>query len=111
MDQFLLGLMTFVCAIFGLPWMCAATVRTIAHVSALGVMSRTHAPGEKPKLLEVKDQRVTNITMNVLIGMLLASTITMSSKITMAVFTVVIWSRSYHHLTLSFLPCYPGFMC
>ena len=69
-DQFLLGFMTFICALFGLPWMCAATVRTIAHVSALSVMSRTHAPGEKPKLLEVKDQRVTNITMNVFIGML-----------------------------------------
>ena len=68
LDQFLLGFMTFVCALFGLPWMCAATVRSIAHVSALSVMSRTHAPGEKPKLLEVKDQRVTNITMNVLIG-------------------------------------------
>ncbi|XP_069108746.1 anion exchange protein 3-like isoform X2 [Argopecten irradians] len=68
LDQVLMGLMTFVCALFGLPWMCAATVRTIAHTSALSVMSRTHAPGEKPKLVEVKEQRVTNILMNAMIG-------------------------------------------
>ncbi|XP_021352339.1 band 3 anion transport protein-like isoform X2 [Mizuhopecten yessoensis] len=68
LDQLLMGMMTFVCALFGLPWMCAATVRTIAHTSALSVMSRTHAPGEKPKLVEVKEQRVTNILMNAMIG-------------------------------------------
>lgn len=68
LDQFLLGITTFMCSMFGLPWMCPATVRSVAHVSALSVMSRTHAPGEKPKLIEVKDQRVTNIVMNLLIG-------------------------------------------
>ncbi|KAK3587039.1 hypothetical protein CHS0354_008062 [Potamilus streckersoni] len=72
LDQFLMGLMTFILPIFGLPWMCAATVRTIAHVSALSVMSKTHAPGEKPKLIEVKEQRVTNILMNICIGFSLA---------------------------------------
>ncbi|XP_041374597.1 anion exchange protein 2-like isoform X2 [Gigantopelta aegis] len=72
LDQFIMGLLAFVCALFGLPWMCAATVRTIAHVSALSVMSRTHAPGEKPKLLGVIEQRVTNIMVSVLIGVSLA---------------------------------------
>ncbi|XP_045178660.2 anion exchange protein 2-like isoform X2 [Mercenaria mercenaria] len=72
LDQFILGLVIFLCALFGLPWMCPATVRSVAHVSALAVMSRTHAPGEKPKLIEVKDQRVTNIVMNILIGSTLA---------------------------------------
>ena len=68
LDQFIMGILAFVCALFGLPWMCAATVRTIAHVSALSVMSRTHAPGEKPKLLGVIEQRVTNIAVSLLIG-------------------------------------------
>ncbi|KAL4216954.1 Anion exchange protein 3 [Mactra antiquata] len=72
LDQFILGITTFMCSLFGLPWMCPATVRSVAHVSALAVMSRTHAPGEKPKLLEVRDQRVTNIVMNILIGSSLA---------------------------------------
>lgn len=68
LDQFLLGIVMLLCGLFGLPFMCPATVRSVAHVSALAVMSRTHAPGEKPKLLEVKDQRLTNIVMNILIG-------------------------------------------
>ncbi|XP_052235491.1 anion exchange protein 2-like isoform X2 [Dreissena polymorpha] len=68
LDQFLLGLIILFCSLFGLPWMCPATVRSVAHVSSLAVMSQTHAPGEKPKLLEVRDQRVTNIVMNILIG-------------------------------------------
>ena len=41
-------------AIFGGPWICAATVRGVAHVSALTVMSTTHAPGEAPHIVEVK---------------------------------------------------------
>lgn len=54
---------------FGLPWVCAATVRSIAHVSALTVMSRTHAPGEKPHLVEVKEQRISALTVAALIGL------------------------------------------
>jgi solute carrier family 4 anion exchanger 2 len=42
------------CGLLGAPWQCAATVRSIAHVSAVTVMSRTHAPGEKPHIIEVK---------------------------------------------------------
>ena len=71
LDQVLLGIMTFVLSLFGLPWMCSATVRTLCHVSALSVMTRTHAPGEKPKLIGVREQRVTNIVMNALIGKIL----------------------------------------
>ena len=46
-----------------------AAVRAIAHVNALSVYSRTHAPGEKPKLLEVKEQRLTAFAVHVVIGM------------------------------------------
>lgn len=81
LDQFLLGIVTMLCGMFGLPYMCPATVRSVAHVSALAVMSRTHAPGEKPKLLEVKDQRVTNIVMNILIGMYVGSAIIFFRKL------------------------------
>lgn len=68
LDQFIMGLLTFACALFGLPWMCAATVRTMAHVSALSSYSRTHAPGEKPHLLGVKEQRFTNFAVHLFIG-------------------------------------------
>lgn len=48
--------------------MCSATVRSVTHVSALSVFSRTHAPGEKPQLLEVKEQRLTSLAVHVMIG-------------------------------------------
>ncbi|KAK7501372.1 hypothetical protein BaRGS_00007497 [Batillaria attramentaria] len=69
LDQLIMGLLTFLCSLFGLPWMCAATVRTMAHVSALSSYSRTHAPGEKPHLLGVKEQRLTNFIVHCLIGL------------------------------------------
>lgn len=69
LDQVLLGIITFIGGVFGLPWMCAATVRTLCHVSSLSVYSRYHAPGEKPKLVKVREQRVTNIAVNLLLGL------------------------------------------
>ncbi|GFR73377.1 anion exchange protein, partial [Elysia marginata] len=69
LDQLILGGITFLGGLLGMPWMCAAAVRTVAHVSALTVYSRTHAPGEKPQLLGVKEQRVTNFCVHLLIGL------------------------------------------
>ena len=69
LDLFLIGCFSPVCGLFGLPFLCAATVRSVAHVSALSVMSRTHAPGEKPKLVDVKEQRVTALFVHITIGM------------------------------------------
>jgi len=57
------------CAVFGGPWICAATVRACAHVSALTVMSTTHAPGESPKIVEVKDQRVSALLVSIMLGL------------------------------------------
>ena len=42
------------CAIIGAPWMCAAAVRSLTHLNAVTVMSTTHAPGEKPRIIEVR---------------------------------------------------------
>ncbi|XP_055342148.1 band 3 anion transport protein-like isoform X2 [Paramacrobiotus metropolitanus] len=68
LDLLIVSFMALACSFFGLPWMCAATVQTISHISSLSVYSRTHAPGEKPKLLEVREQRVTNFFCSFLIG-------------------------------------------
>jgi len=56
------------CGLLGAPYMCAATVRSVAHVSALTVMSRTHAPGDKPHIIEVKEQRLSALVVSVLVG-------------------------------------------
>ena len=61
LESLFVGLMAGGCGIMGVPWHTAATVRSVAHTSSLSVMSKSHAPGEAPKLLEVKEQRVTNL--------------------------------------------------
>lgn len=66
--DFTLGLLISVNGIFGLPWICAAPVRSIAHVASLSKYSNTHAPGEKARLIDIKDQRLTNIGVHLLIG-------------------------------------------
>ena len=67
-DIVLLSTINAISTIFGGPFICAATVRAMAHVSALTVMSTTHAPGESPKVVEVKDQRLSSIIVSILIG-------------------------------------------
>ncbi|XP_069015741.1 anion exchange protein 2b isoform X2 [Embiotoca jacksoni] len=56
-------------ALFGLPWMAAATVRSVTHVNALTVMSKAVAPGDTPRVQEVKEQRVTGLLVAILVGM------------------------------------------
>lgn len=68
LDLVIVSFMCLGCSFFGLPWMCAATVQTISHISSVSVYSRTHAPGEKPKLLMVREQRITNFFCSMLIG-------------------------------------------
>lgn len=68
LDLFLIGILSSVSGFLGVPFMCSATVRSVTHVSALSVFSRTHAPGEKPQLLEVKEQRLTSLAVHVMIG-------------------------------------------
>ncbi|CAI5762852.1 anion exchange protein 3 isoform X1 [Podarcis lilfordi] len=69
LDLLLIGTMGGLCALFGLPWLTAATVRSVTHVNALTVMSKAIAPGEKPKIEEVKEQRVTGVLIAGLVGL------------------------------------------
>lgn len=64
----LVGFMQMISAFIGGPWQCAATVRSISHVSSLIVLSKSHAPGELPHIVEVKEQRLTNLLVSFLIG-------------------------------------------
>ena len=68
LDLFVLGLLVGLCSVLGLPWMCATPVHTLSHFHALTVISTNHAPGEHPHLVEVKEQRLTNIVIHLLIG-------------------------------------------
>ncbi|XP_043824214.1 anion exchange protein 2 isoform X2 [Dromiciops gliroides] len=69
LDLLLIVGMGGICALFGLPWLAAATVRSVTHANALTVMSKAVAPGDKPKIQEVKEQRVTGLLVAVLVGL------------------------------------------
>ncbi|KAI8121350.1 hypothetical protein FF38_05946 [Lucilia cuprina] len=68
-DIVLLCCLNTFCGFFGMPWHCAATVRSVAHVSALTIMSRTHAPGESPRIIDVKEQRLSGFFVALMIGL------------------------------------------
>jgi hypothetical protein len=54
---------------FGLPWLCTAPVRTLAHWASVSVYSASFIPGEKQKLIRVREQRLTNIVVHICIGL------------------------------------------
>ena len=68
LDLFLIVVLGGFSALFGLPWMAAATVRSVTHANALTVMSKAVAPGDKPRIQEVKEQRVTGLLVAILVG-------------------------------------------
>lgn len=51
-------------AIFGVPWLSAATVRSVTHANALTVMSK----GPKPVIEKVMEQRISGIVVALLVG-------------------------------------------
>uniref|UniRef100_A0AAQ6IW18 Anion exchange protein n=1 Tax=Anabas testudineus TaxID=64144 RepID=A0AAQ6IW18_ANATE len=74
LDLLLIVTLGAICPLFGLPWLTAATVRSVTHVNALTVMSKATAPGEKPVIQEVKEQRLTGLLVAVLVGMSMVMT-------------------------------------
>lgn len=69
MDLLIVALCIAINSILGLPWFVAATVLSINHVIALKLESETAAPGEKPKFLGVREQRVTGFIVFLFIGL------------------------------------------
>ena len=54
LDLLIVGLLVAVCSLLGLPWVVAATVRSMTHVGSLNIMDENTAPGEKPRFLGVQ---------------------------------------------------------
>ncbi|XP_072781836.1 sodium bicarbonate cotransporter 3 isoform X5 [Taeniopygia guttata] len=74
LDLLMVGIMLGICSIMGLPWYVAATVLSISHVNSLKVESECSAPGEQPKFLGIREQRVTGLMIFVLMGMSVSMT-------------------------------------
>ncbi|XP_040909854.1 sodium bicarbonate cotransporter 3-like isoform X9 [Toxotes jaculatrix] len=68
LDLLVVAIMLGICSIMGLPWFVAATVLSISHVNSLKVESGCSAPGEQPKFLGIREQRVTGFMIFVLMG-------------------------------------------
>nr|XP_040028183.1 anion exchange protein 2a isoform X1 [Gasterosteus aculeatus aculeatus] len=69
LDLLIIVVVGGVSALFGLPWLSAATVRSVTHTNALTVLTKAVAPGDKPRIQEVKEQRVTGFLVAVLVGL------------------------------------------
>ncbi|XP_042332492.1 sodium bicarbonate cotransporter 3 isoform X5 [Sceloporus undulatus] len=69
LDLLMVGIMLGICSVMGLPWFVAATVLSISHVNSLKVESECSAPGEQPKFLGIREQRVTGLMIFVLMGL------------------------------------------
>uniref|UniRef100_A0A4W4E389 Anion exchange protein n=1 Tax=Electrophorus electricus TaxID=8005 RepID=A0A4W4E389_ELEEL len=69
LDLFWVGVLIAVCSFMGLPWYVAATVISIAHIDSLKMETETSAPGEQPKFLGVREQRVTGVCVFLLTGL------------------------------------------
>ncbi|KAM9345706.1 solute carrier family 4 member 1a (Diego blood group) [Symphorus nematophorus] len=63
-DLLILVTMGGISSIFGVPWLSAATVRSVTHANALTVMSK----GPKPEIEKVLEQRVSGILVAILVG-------------------------------------------
>uniref|UniRef100_A0A8C8RSC9 Anion exchange protein n=1 Tax=Pelusios castaneus TaxID=367368 RepID=A0A8C8RSC9_9SAUR len=68
LDLFWVAVLMIVCSFMALPWYVAATVISIAHIDSLKMETETSAPGEQPKFLGVREQRVTGIIVFILTG-------------------------------------------
>ncbi|KAF5897057.1 electroneutral sodium bicarbonate exchanger 1-like isoform X1, partial [Clarias magur] len=68
LDLLMVGLMLAVCSVMGLPWFVAATVLSISHVNSLKLESESSAPGEQPRFLGIREQRLTGLFIFLLMG-------------------------------------------
>lgn len=70
LDLALVGLLVGLCSMFGLPWLVAATVRSLNHVRALAtVEERRHSDGStSERIIHTRETRVTGLVIHLLIG-------------------------------------------
>lgn len=68
LDLFVVAILTAGLSMMGMPWMIADTVLSLTHSSSLRKESEVAAPGEKPMFLGIRENRLTNLIISILIG-------------------------------------------
>jgi mannitol/fructose-specific phosphotransferase system IIA component (Ntr-type) len=86
LDLFVVGALLGICSLFGLPWLVAATVRSLNHVRALATSEDVVKPdGEtRSHILQVRENRLTGLAIHLLLGLSLLL-LPLISQIPMAV--------------------------
>ena len=81
LDLFVLAIQMAISSVLGLPWFVAATVLSINHVRSLSRESKSAAPGERPKFLGVREQRLTGVVTFLMVGLSVLMTKVLSVRI------------------------------
>jgi hypothetical protein len=71
LDLAVVGILVAVCSAFGLPWLVAATVRSLNHVRSLATTEETidKSGVSHTHILHVRENRITAIAIHLLIGL------------------------------------------
>ncbi|NXG67469.1 S4A4 protein, partial [Hemiprocne comata] len=68
LDLLCVSLLMVITSATGLPWYVSATVISLAHMESLRKESTTLVPGEQPKFLGIREQRLTGLAIFILTG-------------------------------------------
>ncbi len=71
LDLGVVGLLMAACSWFGLPWLVAATVRSLNHVRSLATVEEVVAPNRETRVrvIHVRENRLTGLAIHLLIGL------------------------------------------
>jgi len=70
LDLAVVGVLIGVCSVFGLPWLVAATVRSLNHLRSLATTEERvdKTGGLHTRILHVRENRVTGVAIHLLLG-------------------------------------------
>lgn len=70
-DLLVVGALIGVCSLFGLPWLVAATVRSLNHVRSLATLEEVVSKGGdvSERVIHVRETRVTGTAIHLLLGL------------------------------------------
>jgi hypothetical protein len=71
LDLAVVGLLIGLCSVLGLPWLVAATVRSLNHVRSLATLEEVvaHDGGTHDRIIHVLETRLSGLCIHVLIGL------------------------------------------
>ncbi len=70
LDLAVVGVLVGLCSLFGLPWLVAATVRSLNHVRSLATVEEVVGAGgqTRERIVHVRENRVSSLAIHLLIG-------------------------------------------